>query len=130
MRKQKGISIFGLAFLLAILGGILSLALKIIPPYIDFLTISSATQDTIRQPRIGLQSDDDILAKIDRQMSINNLHLRDYEKDAIKLTRRDSKLVAEIDYTLSKPVFDSEEYDISLDLHFSKTLEAPLSGGD
>lgn len=130
MRKQQGISFFGLAFLLAIIASIVSLGIKIIPPYIDFLTISGATLETIKQPRIGMQSNDIILEKIDRQMSINNLHLRDYEKDAIVITRKDSKLIAEIDYTLAEPVFKSDDFQIGLSLHFNKTQEAPLSGGD
>lgn len=130
MRKQQGISFFGLAFLLAIIASIVSLGIKIIPPYIDFLTISGATLETIKQPRIGMQSNDIILEKIDRQMSINNLHLRDYEKDAITITKKDSKLIADIDYTLSEPVFKSDEFDISLSLHFRKTQDAPLTGAD
>lgn len=126
MRTQKGFSFFGLAFLLALIGGIISVALKIVPPYLDFLTISGATLETVKQPRIGLQTNAIILEKIDRQLSINNLHLRDLEKDAITLSREDGKLTADIDYTLNAPVFTSDDVEIGITMHFTKTHEVPL----
>ncbi|MFZ5757504.1 MAG: DUF4845 domain-containing protein [Pseudomonadota bacterium] len=127
MRYQKGMSFFGLAFLLAILGVIVSLAVKIVPPYLDFLTISGATLETIKQPRIALQSDEAILKKIDNQLSINNIKLKELtEEKAITLSREDGTLTADIDYTLQKPVFTSETFEISLNLHFINTLEADL----
>jgi hypothetical protein len=126
MRKQQGFSFFGLAFLLAIIGSIVSLAIKIVPTYLDFLTFSGATLEAIKQPRIGLQSNDVIRKKIDTQMSINNMHLRDYGDDALTITREDGRMTAEIDYTVVKPVFESESFQIALNLHFNKTHEVPL----
>lgn len=127
MRKQQGFSFFGLAFLLAIIASIVTIALKVIPPYIDFLTISGATLETIKQPRIGLQTNDIIMQRIDNQLSINNLHLSNYDKDAVVLSRGDGKLTAEIDYTLQEPVFTSDEFQIGLSLHFTKTHEVDLN---
>lgn len=126
MRKQQGFSFFSLAFLLAAIGVVVSLALKIFPPYMDFLTFSSATLETIKQPRMGMQTNDVIRKKIDTQMSINNLHLRDFEEDALHLARQDGVMVAEIDYTKEQMVFESENFQIALNLHFNKTHEVKL----
>lgn len=126
MRRQQGFSFFAIAFFLALLGGIISLSLKIIPPYMDFLTISSATLETLKQPRTGLQTNDVIRQRIDKQMSINNLRLSDYQEDALTLSREDGEMYAEIDYTVLQPVFDSENFQVALSLHFNKTHEVDL----
>lgn len=126
MRKQQGFSFFSLAFILAMIAGMVSLALKIIPPYMDFLTFSGATLETLKQPRIGMQTNDVIRKKIDTQMSINNLHLGDFGEDALHLARQDGVMVAEIDYTKEQMVFESENFQIALSLHFNKTHEVKL----
>lgn len=130
MQKQRGMSFFGVIFLIAIIGSLVSLGIKIIPPYIDFLTVKSATLETITHPRMGLQTNETILKKIDTQLSINNIKLKELEEgvDPITVSREEGLLVAEIDYTVVKPVFTSEEVAISVNLHFVKTLEADLDG--
>lgn len=130
MHKQRGMSFFGVIFLIAIIGSLVSLGIKIIPPYIDFLTVKSATLETITHPRMGLQTNETILKKIDTQLSINNIKLKELEEgvDPITVSREEGLLVAEIDYTVVKPVFTSEEVAISVNLHFVKTLEADLDG--
>lgn len=126
MRKQQGFSFFSIAFILAMIAGIISLALKIIPPYMDFLTFSGATLETLKQPRMGLQTNDVIRKKIDTQMSINNLHLNDFGPDALSLARQEGVMVAEIDYTKEQMVFESENFQIALNLHFNKIHEVTL----
>lgn len=130
MHKQRGMSFFGVIFLIAIIGSLVSLGIKIIPPYIDFLTVKGATLETITHPRMGLQSNDAILKKINTQLSINNIKLKELQEgvDPITLSREEGLLIAEIDYTVEKPVFTSEEIVISVNLHFAKTLEADLDG--
>ncbi|MFZ5723989.1 MAG: DUF4845 domain-containing protein [Pseudomonadota bacterium] len=127
MHRQQGFSFFSLAFLLALIAGVISLALKIIPPYMDFLTFSGATLETMKQPRIGLQSNDAIVDRVDKQLSINNLHLRNFGEEALTMTRLDGVLTAEIDYTKVEPVFESEDFQIALSLHFSKVHEVNLN---
>lgn len=130
MNKQRGMSFFGIIFLIAIIGSLVSLGIKIIPPYIDFLTVKGATLETITHPRMGLQNNDAILKKIDTQLSINNIKLKELQEgvDPITVSRDEGLLIAEIDYTVVKPVFTSEEVMISVNLHFVKTLEADLDG--
>lgn len=131
MNKQRGMSFFGLIFLIALIGSLVSLAIKIVPPYMDFVTVSGATLEIIKQPRMGLQNTDFILKKIDTQLSINNINLKDLQEDgkAITVTRDAGMLIAEIDYTLTRPVFTSSEVEISINLHFNKTHEVDLGGG-
>lgn len=126
MRKQQGFSFFSLAFILAMVAAAVSIALKIIPPYMDFLTFSGATLETLKQPRMGMQTNDIIRKKIDTQMSINNIHLHDFDADALSLARQDGVMVAEIDYTKEEMVFESENFQIALSLHFNKTHEVKL----
>ncbi len=124
MLKQQGFSFFGLIFLIAIIGGIISIAIKIVPPYLDFLSVSEVTRNMINQPRMGLQRNDEVMRRITNQLSINNIRLGELGKDAIKLSRADGVLTADIDYIVEKPVFQSEEMDININIHFATSHEA------
>lgn len=126
LKQQQGFSFFGLIFLIAIIGGIVSIAIKILPPYLDFLSVSEVTRNMINQPRMGLQRNDEVMRRIANQLSINNIRLSELGKDAIKLSRADGKLTADIDYIVEKPVFQSDEMDININMHFATSHEASL----
>lgn len=121
---QRGFSIFGLMFVLAFLGAIISVGIKVLPPYMDFLTIADATKQTLEQPRMALQRDDKVMSKIANQLSINNISLNSLEDDAIVLRREDGIIYADIDYTVVAPVFQSEEVNVDMNMHFVRTVEA------
>lgn len=124
MRQQQGFSFFGLIFLLAILSGVIMIAIRVVPPYLDFLAVSDATQGVINQPRLALQNNETVMKKIGNQLSINNIRIADLGKDAITLSRNQGKITADIDYYIEKPVFKSDETEISITMHFMKTHEA------
>lgn len=124
MRRQQGISFFGVIFLVAILGAVVSIAIKVVPPYLDYLSISEVTRTVINQPRAALERNDQLMKKIDNQLSINNIDLGDYDKDAITLSRVDGTLTADIDYYVEAPVFANEQVEISINMHFMNSHEA------
>ena len=124
--RQKGFSFFGMILLVAMVGGILSVAIKVFPPWMDFRTISEATHSVISQPRAGLQRNDQILERIDRQLSINNIPLESLGKDAITLSREDGSLVATIDYMVEQPVFVRDSVTITINLQFYEAHEVSL----
>lgn len=126
MRQEKGFSFFGVLFLIAILGGLVSVAIKVLPPWMDFMTISEATQNIIEQPRIGLQPNNKIMERIENQLSINNISLGSLGKDAITLSREDGTLVATIDYLVEQTVYQTEDVTININMQFNKTHEASL----
>lgn len=126
MRHQQGISFFGVLFLIAVLGGVLSIIVKVLPPWMDFRTINELTKSTIDEPRIGMQTNDKILDRIDKQLSINNISLKALGKDAITLSREDGMLFVTIDYLVEQPVFQSEDLTITLNMQFNRTHETSL----
>lgn len=124
--RQGGFSFFGVLFFLAILGGIVSIVVKILPPWIDFMAVSEATQSVLAQPRIGLQRQDEVLAKIDKQLSINNIEINSLGDKPITLSRDGGVLTATIDYSVEQPVFSNEEVTININMQFYKTHEVSL----
>lgn len=124
--RQGGFSFFGVLFLLTILGSVVSIAVKVVPPWIDYLAVSEAVQSVLTQPRVGLQRHDEILAKIDKQLSINNIDVGALGDNPISLMRDGGTLTATIDYAVEKPVFTSEEVTININLQFYKTHEVSL----
>lgn len=124
--RQGGFSFFGVLFFLAILGGIVSIVVKILPPWIDFMAVSEATQSVLAQPRIGLQRQDEVLAKIDKQLSINNIEINSLGDKPITLSRDGGVLTATIDYSVEQPMFSNEEVTININMQFYKTHEVSL----
>lgn len=127
MNKEYGFSFFGLIFLLAILAMVGSVAIKVFPPYIDFLSISDAVKQTLEQPRMSLQTQEAVMKKIENQLSINNIRLSDYGDDAITLSRDEGTLRADIAYSVEAPVFASEEFAIDLNMQFNRTVTTRAS---
>lgn len=124
--RQRGFSFFGVILLVAILGGATSIAIKVFPPWMDFMTVSEATHAVISQPRMGLQRNEEILSRIERQLSINNISLKSLGKDAVTLSREDGSLVATIDYVVEAPVFERDSVIININMQFYKTHEVSL----
>jgi hypothetical protein len=127
MSRQRGFSFFGIIFLIAILSAVVSIAIKVLPPYMDFLTICDATAGTLAQPRISMQTYDQIKKKIDTNLSINNISLGQFGDDALTLRKEDGNVYADIEYTVVKPVFESSDVVIEITMNFSRTVEARAS---
>lgn len=126
-KPQRGFSIFGLVFLITILSGVISILIKVLPPYMDFLTICDATAGTLAQPRMAMQTYDQIKKKIDTNLSINNISLSDYGDNALTLRKEDGNLYADVEYTVVKPVFESNDVVIEITMNFARTVEARAS---
>lgn len=127
MKRQHGISFFGIMFMIAVLSGVISIGIKVLPPYMDFITICDATAGTLAQPRIAMQTYDQIKKKIDTNLSINNISLNDYEDGALKLRKEDGNVYADIEYTVVEPVFEGSDVLIEITMNFSRTVEARAS---
>lgn len=121
--RQRGMSFFGLIFIIAAIGMVVSLGIKIIPAYLDFYTVSEAVADTLKQPRIALSRNDEILKKIKTQLSINNIEMSMLGKDAITISREDGSLAVEIDYVVEEVVSEREDSTLSIVMAFNKVHE-------
>lgn len=121
--RQRGMSFFGLIFLIAAIGMVVSLAIKIVPAYLDFYTVNEAIVDTLKQPRIALSRNDEILKKIKTQLSINNIELSMLGKDAVTISRDEGTLVVEVDYVVEEVVSERDDSTLSIVMHFNKVHE-------
>ena len=116
-------SFFGLIFIIAAIGMVVSLGIKIIPAYLDFYTVSEAVRQTLQQPRIALSRNDEILKKIKTQLSINNIEMSMLGKDAITISREDGSLAVEIDYVVEEVISEREDSTLSIVMAFNKVHE-------
>lgn len=127
MKKQQGFSIFGLIFLIAVIGAVVSVAIKIVPHYLDFVTIADATRQTLEQPRTGLMRQEKIMEMISKQLSINNIRLSELGDNAIRVRREDGNLIADIAYTIIEPVYSNDEFTLELTMNFERSVESRAS---
>ena len=72
MKKQRGISLSGLLVICAFLIAVILLALKLFPPYTEYLSIKKAINQIARNPE-GRASHREIHAAFERHAAIDNI---------------------------------------------------------
>ena len=119
LKRQAGMSLIGILLLISMLLFIGLFAVKVVPGYIEFMTVSSIVEDTRANPELMKSPKSKVLDSIDVAYRHNNLwDLK--AKDTIKLTK-DRKLgyKVEVDYekrtNLFKNVFVVTEFKTDAD---------------
>jgi len=86
LKRQAGISFIGVFVLISMLLFIGLFAVKVVPGYIEFMTVSSIVEDTQTNPELMKSTKSNVMSSIDAAYRHNNLwDLR--AKDTITLTK-------------------------------------------
>jgi Tfp pilus assembly major pilin PilA len=129
-RAQQGITLMGFIIVLIVLGMFAYFAMKLIPMYSEYSSISQALDAVIKEPGIDTASEIVIRDKISRHFEISYVYT--IEPKDIKLKREQNGITMSADYEVRKPLF----YNIYLVGHFFKQVstvpgkkDVGLSGG-
>jgi len=71
--SQRGASALGVIFVLLIIGGIATVAIKIMPAYMEDITVTSALEDISEQPESRSLDVKGIQALIKKRLSVNGV---------------------------------------------------------
>ena len=118
IKKQAGMSMWGVMMLVIILVANGFIALKIVPVYMDYSTVQQVVDSTIeglkkkRLPNVKVRN------SIDRRLLINNI--RDLKRDDLTIKQTNSKSTIIMDYEVRKPIF----YNIDAVMKFRYEAEA------
>ncbi len=100
LKRQAGLSLIGILLLISMLLFIGLFAVKVVPGYIEFMTVSSIVEDTRTNPELMKSTKSNVMNSIDAAYRQNNLwDLK--AKDTITLTR-DRKLGYKVDVAYEK----------------------------
>lgn len=100
LKRQAGLSLIGILVLISMLVFIGLFAVKVVPGYIEFMTVTSIVEDTRANTELMKSTKSNVLNSIDAAYRHNNLwDLK--AKDTIKLTK-DRKLGYKVDVAYEK----------------------------
>jgi hypothetical protein len=129
-RAQQGITLMGFIIVLIVLGMFAYFAMKLIPMYSEYSSISQALDGVIKEPNIETADQYTILDKISRHFETGYVYT--IQPKDIKVKREINGITMTADYEVRKPLF----YNIYLVGHFFKQVstvpgkkDVGLSGG-
>lgn len=117
MQYQKGMSGPGWILVLALIAFFTLLGLKVIPVYMNSMTVGSVLSDMEEEPGLGRKSPAEVLETLSKRLSINMI--RDIGRDEIYLESDKDAYYIDIAYEVRRDFIGN----IDLVLSFNKSAE-------
>ncbi len=117
-RLQRGITFWGISFVLGVLAFALFLTFNLLPPYLEDVKVKSALDSLVRQPDIATMSKADIAAALDKRFDIDSVTTVKPAKHLFVETRGKVKVIR-ISYEAVVPLV----YNVSALLEFNHAKE-------
>ncbi|MGZ4954751.1 MAG: DUF4845 domain-containing protein [Methylobacter sp.] len=95
-KRQQGLTLISLVFVLGLIGFFILLTLKIVPIYLDHGKVKSALAALKESPDIQTKSEAEIRESLAKRFSINYVY--DVTQDEIKVIRHGDYLKVDIEY--------------------------------
>lgn len=121
-QSQRGITFWGLVFVIGVLTFFMFIGFKLFPPYMEGFKVKSALDSLARQPDFGSMGRIDIATALSKRFEIDNIDGVKLDKALIIEMRGRTKIVA-IRYENVVPVMGN----LSLLLNFDYTKETRTS---
>lgn len=119
IRYQKGMSGVGWLLILALIAFFTLLGLKVIPAYMNSMTVGSVLSGMEEEPGLGRKSPAEIMETLNKRLSINMI--KDIGRDEIYLESGKDMYYIDIEYEVRRDFIGN----IDLVLSFDKSAEIP-----
>ena len=96
LKRQQGLTLISLVFILGVIGVLTLLTLKIVPIYLDHGKVASALAALKQMPDIQNKSEAEIRESLAKRFNINYVY--DVTKDDIKVIKHGSYVKVDIEY--------------------------------
>jgi len=117
-KKQVGMGMTGWILMVAIFGSVLTIGMKIIPPFIDHNTMSNILDGMAEIDGLSLQRDETIRRMITKRFKMNNV--RDFKvHENVELKRSKKGVQVIMDYEVRMNLFRN----VDLIASFDKSVE-------
>lgn len=115
---QKGLSFIGWLVLLAILGFAASAAAKIVPHYMDYMTMKKIIESAGTDRTADVSSSGELYAYVAKGMQVNNIRDLDLNK-ALTVTTENNRFLAHLKYEKREPLIQNLDLVVKFDHEFS-----------
>ena len=105
MRRQRGIGLIGVLFYFVIGGFFLTIAMKLGPHYMEYLSIRSVMRDVAQDPSMAQAGTKDIRESIANRLYINDVRGLDPKSFTYNRTPRGYRIV--LDYKVQEHLFSN-----------------------
>jgi hypothetical protein len=103
MRSQRGITLIGFVFVLAVVGIFAYLGMKVFPIYEQFFSVRSAMKGVASEPGIGQMDPAKIRDLFFRRLYVNYAD-EDLKPENVKVDRKDNGYVMTVQYEVRRPL--------------------------
>ena len=115
--RQRGLSFFGWLLTIMVLGSVITVGLKLIPPYIDHHKMSGVLDSMAEESGMANKRRYELEDMINKRFRVNNI--RDFNhKDNLQVKRGKSGVEVILDYEVRVPLF----YNLDLIARFDKSV--------
>ena len=122
MRNQRGITLIGFVVMLALVGVLAYLGMKVFPIYEQFFSVRSAMKGVASEPGVGQMDPAKIKDLFFRRLYVNYAD-EDLKPENIKIERKDNGYTLQVQYEVRRPLIA----DLDIVGKFDKTQV--LTGG-
>ncbi len=123
LKHQRGLGMFGLLFVFAVIGFVTLIVMRCWPIYLNQMKIAKAIHNVSTDAGVASAQDSSALMRpLERFWDIDSIDYLDYKK--VKLVRNDRGRAISYKYEARAPLF----YNISLVMDFEDTV--PVTGAD
>lgn len=116
----RGLSLLGWMLVLIVVVIFATAAVKMVPAYIDFNTISSMANSVLSDSKVGLKSENEIRDDFAKRMSINNIKVIS-AKDLI-IEKDGGKVKVLVDYEVRENLFSNVDVVMAFNREFTKDI--------
>jgi type II secretory pathway pseudopilin PulG len=118
MKKQQGITLIGFLFVLAIVGFFAYMAMKLVPPYSEYLGVVKAMKAVASEPDLAAKSPEEIQRDLAFKGSFQYVDDKTFSAQNIKIKNGPGGGTLQVKYDKDVPFL----YNIDFLLHFDKTV--------
>jgi hypothetical protein len=116
--QQKGLSLIGWLVLLAILAFAASTAAKIVPHYMDYLSMKKIIESAGADRTADITSTSELYTYVAKGMQVNNIRDLDLNK-ALTVTTENNRFLAHLKYEKREPLIQNIDLVVKFDHEFS-----------
>jgi hypothetical protein len=102
MHKQRGITFIGLVFVMATLGLVVVLGMKLMPAYLEYFSVKKAIVKIANEPTFSTMSKKDIVDEFDRSATIDDIKV--VKGSDLEVSKDDAGPVVTIEYQATVPL--------------------------
>lgn len=118
--RMKGVSLAGWMVIIVLAVVLGTAAIRTIPAYMEYSTIRTAINSTLADSKVGLQSENEIRAALDRRFGVNNVGAIS-ARDLI-ISKESGILYIGVDYEVREPLFGNVDVILTFKQDFEKNI--------